>query len=135
MVVLIVGGLLYQIAQKSVPKTANPMLTLALAYTIGVCICAAFYFILPQQQTISASFKELNWTVVLIGASAVMIEVGFLLSYRTGWNISSTSLFVSIAVSLLLIPVGLFFFKEQINSWKIVGAIVSIVGLILLSKE
>ena len=132
---IIFGAVCYQFSQKSIPKTANPMLVLILAYSIGIGICIIFNFLFPNQQTITESVKELNWTVIGVGVGAIMIETGFLLAYRTGWDISSTALIVNIAVSLLLIPIGILVFKEQISSWKALGIIFCIIGLLLISKK
>ncbi|MFN7931116.1 MAG: hypothetical protein U0Y68_24950 [Blastocatellia bacterium] len=51
-----------------------------------------------------------------IGAGAVLVEIGFLLAYRQGWQISVTSMLVNMVISLVLVPVGLLAYKEKIST-------------------
>ena len=59
------------------------------------------------------------------------IEIGFLLAYRAGWQISILAVVVNVAATLLLIPVGLIFFGEKLAPINIVGIFLAIIGLIL----
>jgi len=80
------------------------------------------------------AFKELNWTSILLGVSIVGLEFGYLMAYRAGWKISVGSLVANIALALMLIPIGILFFKEGFGFNKILGASFCIIGLILINK-
>jgi hypothetical protein len=79
--------------------------------------------------------RESNWAVALVGVSAVIIEVSVLLAYRGGWNINTMSVVMSIAIALLLIPIGLFSFKEHLSLRSAVGIACCLIGLYLISKR
>ena len=109
------GGLLYHFSQKSIPKTVNPLFALMLAYVVSITaclICAVFY---SADKSFLSTVKESNWAVVGVGIGAAAIEVGFLLAYRVGWNISVAAITMSIAVTVLLIPIGVVIFKENLS--------------------
>lgn len=133
--VVICGATFYQVAQKSLSKDVNPLLVIIIAYTIGIIACSLCWLTLPQEQTLADTIKGFNWAVVGVGISAVMIEIGFLLAYRSGWHISITSLITSITVCILLIPIGLFFYKEPISLSKGLGIMLCILGLFLISRR
>jgi drug/metabolite transporter (DMT)-like permease len=56
------------------------------------------------------------------------------MAYRAGWKISIGSLVANIALSLILIPIGILFFKEGFGFNKILGATLCIIGLVLINK-
>jgi drug/metabolite transporter (DMT)-like permease len=56
------------------------------------------------------------------------------MAYRAGWKISVGSLVANIALALMLIPIGILFYKEGFGVNKMLGAIFCILGLILINK-
>ncbi len=67
------------------------------------------------------SVKTANMASVILGCAVVGLELGFLLAYRSGWNISSASLVSNTLVALLLIPIGLVMYKESITLNTMIG--------------
>jgi len=80
------------------------------------------------------SFKGLNWTSIVLAIAIVGLELGYMLVYRAGWNISVGSLVANIIVALLLVPIGIMFYKEGFGLSKVLGSILCIIGLILINK-
>jgi uncharacterized membrane protein YdcZ (DUF606 family) len=129
------GSILYHISQKSIPKTTNPLITMTLAYGVGILVfalCTVFY---PDKRAYMISVRESNWAVFAVGVGAAAIEVGFLLAYRVGWNISIAPVMSSAVVALLLIPVGLILFRERLSISNIVGILFCIMGLLLGTRR
>jgi uncharacterized membrane protein len=132
---MVIGGnLLYHCGQKSVPKNASPLLVLIVAYAISLTICIVIYCFTSDRSMVSA-IKGNNWSVLAIGLGAVIVEIGYLLAYRMGWNISVTSMTSSVAVATLLIPIGLLFFRERLSTANFFGIILCAVGLMLLTRK
>ncbi|MBI3651804.1 MAG: EamA family transporter [Acidobacteria bacterium] len=132
---IIFGGLVYQVSQKAIPKTAFPLHAIIIAYLAGIVLCAIFALFYSTESSFLNSFKESNWAVFGVGIGAAFIEIGFLLAYRVGWNISNTSIIISIAVAVLLIPIGIFFFKEKLSFSQGIGLALCIIGLILVVRK
>jgi multidrug transporter EmrE-like cation transporter len=65
----------------------------------------------------------------------VGLEVGFMLAYRAGWNITLAGLVSSTTVSLLLIPVGLLFFRESLTAVNALGIALCLAGLVLVNYK
>jgi uncharacterized membrane protein YdcZ (DUF606 family) len=128
------GGVLYHVAQKSVPKQISPFAAIMMAYAIGIlCSLLAIVFV-PRERPLLESWQGANWAVWMIGISATVIEISILLAYRAGWNISITSVVVNISVALVLLPIGLFIFRERISWPNAVGVACCLIGLYLLSR-
>ncbi|HQR35359.1 MAG TPA: EamA family transporter [Blastocatellia bacterium] len=131
----IAGGVLYHVGQKAVPQTVHPFAAVIVAYSVGILLCVAGLFLDPAGRSFSASFKDANWAVISVGLGAVIIEIGFLLAYRHGWNINAASVVCNISVALLLIPIGLLVFKEHLSFRHAAGIGCCLIGLYLLSKR
>jgi uncharacterized membrane protein len=133
---LTVGGMLfYHISQKSIPQDMNPFLATLIAYVVGIVVCALFAFTYPDGKSLTNSVKDSNWAVLVMGAAAACIEVGFMLTYRTGWKISLAAVATNVAATAMLIPIGLVIFKEHLSLRNIVGVVFCLLGLALVVRD
>ncbi len=69
-----------------------------------------------------------------LGVAIIGLEFGYLMAYRAGWNVSVGLLVANILLAIMLIPVGVLFYKEGFAISKTIGVIFCIVGLVLLNK-
>jgi uncharacterized membrane protein YdcZ (DUF606 family) len=135
LLIIIVGGLLYQFSQKSVAPGVNAYFVIILAYLAGIVLCLVCHWIYPAEGTLTEAVKKTNWAVLGVGAGAVLVEIGFLMAYRQGWQISLTSMLVNMVISLVLVPVGLLVYKEKLSGWNALGVAFYFAGLILISRK
>ena len=131
----ITANVFYYFIQKSTPGNANPFLSLFITYLTAMIICVVMYPFYPNSENLLDSFKKLNWTSICLGFAIVGLEMGFLLAYRSGWNISTAGVFANVIVALILIPVGILIFKEQLKPVNLAGIALCIVGLLLISRK
>jgi uncharacterized membrane protein len=129
------GMLLYHLSQKAVPADTNPFFVVIIAYVVGIALCVAFAIFWPGKKGLGETFRGSNWAVFTLGAAAALIELGFLLAYRTGWRISIAAVATNAAAAVVLIPVGLIFFKDQLSLRNVIGLIFCIVGLALVVRQ
>lgn len=133
---LAVGGMLfYHLGQKSIPKGINPFYATMIAYLVGIVVCAICALALSDDKSFISSVKESNWAVFVVGAAAACIEVGFLLAYRSGWKISVAAVATNVAVTLMLVPIGIIIFKDHLSLRNIVGLIFCVLGLLLVVRD
>ena len=133
--VTVLGMLFYHLAQKSIPKESNPFVAVSIAYAVGIVllvICAVAY---PGKKSFLDSVRESNWAVYVLGVAAAGIEVGFLLTYRAGWKISVAAVATNVAVTLMLIPIGIFLFKDHLSLRNVLGLIFCVLGLVLVARD
>jgi uncharacterized membrane protein len=129
------GSLLYHLSQRSIPRGMNPFFATIIAYVIGILLCAFCLLTFPAGKSLRDSVKEVNWAVIVVGFAVVAIEVGFLLAYRAGWKISLAAVTTNVAVTALLIPLGVLVFKEHLTPKNILGLIFCVLGLILVTRN
>ncbi|WP_048817916.1 EamA family transporter [Desulforamulus hydrothermalis] len=133
-VLIVASNVLYNICQKSTPEKANPFSALLVTYLTAAVLTLIAFLFSKNDKSFFQSFADLNWTSIVLGFSIVGLELGYLLAYRAGWKISVGSLVANIALALMLIPIGIFFYKEGFGLNKILGAVFCIIGLILINK-
>lgn len=133
-VLIVASNVIYNICQKSTPTRADPFSALFITYITAAVLTLALFFFNKNQQGFFQSLENLNWTSWALGIAIVGLEFGYLMAYRAGWKISVGSLVANIALALMLIPIGILFYKEGFGINKILGAIFCIVGLILINK-
>jgi drug/metabolite transporter (DMT)-like permease len=135
MLLAILSGAAYHVCQKYMPSDINPLIALSVAYATAFILSIMISFVYPSKVGFIDSIKEVNWASFALGLSIVGLEVGFLLVYRSGWNLSLASLIGNVTTSLLLIPVGLMVFKEVISFKNALGIIFSLIGIFLVSQK
>ena len=128
-VVSVVG---YHATMKLVPPTLNPFLPLAAAYLLAFVLCLLGLWLWPHG---SRNWSELRPGVIVIAVAVVGIELGFLLAYRAGMHVGYAALAVNVCSALVLIPLGLWYFKEHLTPAKLAGVALSLGGLALLLKK
>ena len=133
-VLIVVSNILYNVSQKSTPQGVNPFSALLATYATAAIITVIAALFYKGDKGFIQSFSELNWTSVALGVAVVGLEFGYLLAYRAGWNISVGSLVANIILALLLIPIGVMFYKEGFELYKMVGVAFCILGLIIINK-
>lgn len=131
----VIANVLYHIAQKSTSDKINPIFSLIVTYSVALFFCIIIFFFMHDNKNIQINIKELNWSNTLLGASIVLLELGFLLAYRLNWNVGTASIISTILVTIILIPVGIIFFKEEIHLKNIVGIAISIIGIVLINSK
>jgi len=125
----VIGMLLYHLSQKAVPKEANPFFVIVIAYAVGIVLCLALAFTYPGKKSLIETFKASNWAVFTLGAAAALI------AYRTGWRISIAAVATNAAAAIVLIPVGLFVYKDHLSLRNVIGLVLCVVGLALLVRQ
>lgn len=125
---------LYHLIQKSTPLQVNPMISLFVSYLSAAALCVLLFPFFSKGVVLSEQLHKINWASFALGAAVLGIEVGFLYAYRVGGNISTTNLMSSALTVLVLLVIGYFFYHDQLNSYKIVGVILCMAGIVLINK-
>lgn len=135
MLMLVGANVAYHVCQKTIPGHANPMVSVTVTFLVATLASAALVPVFLGESSLVQEIRRLNWSSVLLGITIIGIEVGFLLLYRSGWNISLASVFVSALVALSLVPVGILMFKEQVLVTDLAGIVLLVGGIFLIAQR
>ncbi|HVN72567.1 MAG TPA: hypothetical protein VMU10_11155 [Desulfomonilia bacterium] len=129
----VASNVFYHIFQKVTPPAANPLLALTVTYAVSTLFCMGLFLVISHDRPLMESIGRLNWTSIGLGFAIVGLELGFLLAYRSGWNISIAVLVSTVAVAMILLPIGLMLFHEHLSPANAAGFVLCTIGLILIN--
>ena len=132
-VVAITGAVGYQYFVKRVPNSLNPIVSVIATYIAVLAIGVALLTLFPADGGLLHHFRQLNWIQLALAVSIIMIELGFLLMYRYGWNLSTGNLVTGVFVNLILISLGVTLLGEKMSFLNAIGFVLSILGVALIS--
>jgi uncharacterized membrane protein len=133
-ILVIISNVFYHIFQKCISPDANPVLSLIVTYLTAALLSMLILPLYLKDSSLAVEIKKVNWASFALGASIIGLELGFLLAYRIGWNISVGALVANSCVALLLIPIGVLIFKESLNPHNVIGILLCIGGLLMINK-
>jgi drug/metabolite transporter (DMT)-like permease len=134
LLLVVSGSLLYHVAAKSVPKTLEPFGALIGVYATALAACLVAYAVARRGAMPPDVSSMWHPTVAAVGIGALLIELGFLLTYRAAWPVSIASVMTNGLVAVLLIPVGALVFGEAITLIRVAGVVLCLAGLALLHR-
>lgn len=128
----IASSALYHFSARSTPAQVNFPVSLGFTYLVALVITLGIALLFPSPNGVLFELRRLNWASLLLGIAIVGIEFGFLLVYRSGWNLGLAAVFVNVAASLILVPVAILLFKDRFNWVNVLGVLVCLAGLLML---
>ena len=123
----------YHFVAKSTPSNVNFTVSLLVTYSVAFGVVLLTFFFFPVKNGLAFELKQLNWASIGLAIAIVGIEFGFLLTYRSGWNLGIAAVLVNVVASLILVPVAIFVFKDKISWINILGIFVCLAGLVMLN--
>ena len=128
------GSLLYHTAAKSIPKAFDPVAALVGLYATALAGGVLLYAAARPAASPFAWSRLWHPTIAAVGIGALMIEIGFLLAYRSAWPVSTVSVITNGLVAVLLVAVGAAFFGEAVTPVKLIGVALCLAGVTLLQQ-
>ncbi len=132
--IAIAGQVLYQLMQKGVSHSANPVLSLLAFYLLAALMSLPLFWLYPLQAGLGTELKELNLAVVGVAVSIVLIELGFLLAYRAGGTLQASYVTSAAFTTCALVLIGALAYAERVTLPKAAGLALCLAGIWLLSR-
>ena len=133
-VLVVVSTVIYQLGQRAIPAGVNAGVATLAAYVIAMVGTLATLPLFSGGASVTASVRMLNYGSLLVGLGALGIEIGFLLAYRAGWQIGTTSLIANARVAVALLAISAVFFREAITAPRAAGILLCLAGLWLVAR-
>ena len=129
----IASSALYHFVAKSTPSSVNFTVSLLVTYAVAFVVTLVGFFFFPAKNGIVTEIRQLNWASIGLAIAIVGIEFGFLLTYRSGWQLGIAAVLVNVVASLILVPVAILIFRDKISWVNVLGILVCLVGLAMLN--
>jgi multidrug transporter EmrE-like cation transporter len=79
--------------------------------------------------------NALSWTPLALAGVVVLLDVGYLMLYRSGYDLSVGQLVTQSAAALLLVVLGVMLFREKLSLANIAGIVLCVAGLWLINRR
>jgi len=131
--IAVTASVLYHVFTKAIAPGAHPIVSVLVTYVSAFLLSLPLFSVFPLEDRLPQALEKINWASYALALAIVGLEVGFLLAYRAGWNISVAGIAANVAAALILIPVGMLFFSERPSLINILGVLVCILGLVMVN--
>jgi drug/metabolite transporter (DMT)-like permease len=129
----ILGGVTYHLFVKRISPTIHPIVSIVGIY-VGVLLLSVLLLVLfPPAEGYREHFRQITWVQFAVAVSVFLIELGFVLMYRSGWNLSTGNLVTGVFINLSLLGLGLLLLHEKISLINAIGIVLSIIGVAMIS--
>jgi drug/metabolite transporter (DMT)-like permease len=127
----------YHVIIKLMPAGANPVLSLMATYGSVALLLGGALLLAPGGGEFAwrDEVRQLNWTAVALGLAIIGLDLGFILLYRTGFEVSLGALVTQTAAAMLLVGIGVLVFREQLSLSNGFGIVLCLVGLWLVNRR
>lgn len=131
--VAIAGAVGYQYFVKRVPVSLNPIVSVIGMYVAVLALGVILLPLFPADGGLVHHFRQLSWIQLALAVSVMMIELGFLMMYRYGWNLSTGNLVTGVVINLILVGLGVTLLGEKVSIVNAIGIAFCILGVALIS--
>lgn len=133
LLVVITCNVCYHLISKNISSTINTFLSLFITYGVA-CLISALAFLITSKNYFITEITKISISNILLGLVVVGIEGGYIIMYRSGWEISKGSLIANMCVAIILLIIGILVFNEGITLKKIMGVGLCIIGIFFINK-
>jgi uncharacterized membrane protein len=135
----IVATVAYHLVFKLTPATVNPFLSLFVTYSLVALVFLGVLVVTGATPGGGAfdwreEFGHLNWTAIALALAIVGLDIGFLMLYRSGFEVSLGAIVTQTAAGVLLVIAGAAFFREALSLTNLVGVGLCVLGLWLVHR-
>lgn len=133
--IAILGAVGYQYFVKQVPGSINPIVSVIGMYVAVLVLSFILLPIFPPEGGLVHHIRKLNWVQLALAVTVLLIELGFLLMYRYGMDLSTGNLIIGVFVNLILLVLGITLLGEKISTVNAAGIFLCIIGAVLIGYK
>lgn len=129
----IIGTIAYHNFIKMIPDEIDPIISVIAIYVFVMIISAVIFPFFVERSAIMGNIRLIDWTQFGVACAVVCMELGFLMMYRTGWDLSVGNVITGVVINIILLAIGYMLLKEVLSPINVAGVVLSIVGVALIS--
>lgn len=122
----------YQLLLKLPRAEINILGFQTLAYFIAFIAVALLWWRNPGLGSNRFTLRDVI-VALLFGVTVVGLEYGYVSAYRLGWPVNTTGTMVTVATAVMLVPIGLFAFREHLSLLNLSGLFLCCAGLWMMT--
>jgi drug/metabolite transporter (DMT)-like permease len=128
------GIALYQTCLKRIPSADFPFQLLAIVYTISAALTLGLSRLFPSKYDPAQHLREGGVNLLLLSAAPVVIEIGYLWAFKSGWKLSMLNGTVSAFCFCAMLAVGYVTFRERVTGTQWLAVACFVAGFVFSAK-
>jgi drug/metabolite transporter (DMT)-like permease len=125
----------YHVILKLTPAGANPLLSLMVTYGAVTVLFGAVLALGPGEFGWRDEVRHVNWTALALAVAIIGLDLGFILLYRSGFEVSLGALVTQTAAAMMLVGIGVLVFRERLSLANGLGIVLCLAGLWLVNRR
>jgi len=125
----------YHLVLKLTPPGVNPLLSLLVTYALVAALFGVGLLLMPGGFAWREEWRAVNWTALALAVVILGLDVGFLMLYRSGFQVSLAALLTQSAAALALLAIGVAVFRERLSAANLAGVLLCLAGLWLVNRR
>ena len=130
---IVLSNVLYDISAKSFSKGINVFAGMAIYYLVAVVVSLVLFYLTSENKNLLKELKKINWATFSLALGCTGADIGYILVFRSGWDISFGSLVCNILIAISLLFIGVIFYREYINIKHVAGILLCLIGFVLIT--
>ena len=130
--IAILATVAYHFFVKKIPAGIHPIVSVIGIYAAVLIISVAILPFVIEKGTLVESFRQLNWIQLVLAVVVFGMEMGFLLMYRYGWDLSVGNVVTGVVINIVLMAIGVLFLRERLSAINLVGLVMCISGVAMV---
>ncbi|MCL1982652.1 MAG: EamA family transporter [Clostridiales bacterium] len=130
---IVLSNVLYDISAKSFPEDINAIAGMSIYYLLAAVVSVALFFATSENKNLLKELKKVNRATYSLALGCTGLDLGYVLAFRAGWEVSFASLVCNILIAMSLIFVGVVFYRETINRKHVAGILLCFAGFALIT--
>ncbi len=133
--IVLLGAVSFHYFAGRIPTSLNPIVAVTATYVAIAIIAACLIPLFPSDGGLVKQVRQLSWIQIAMAISVLLLDIGFILMYRNGWDISTGNLVTSVFTNIALLLIGALIIGDKATLTNIAGVLICIAGVAMIGYK
>ena len=133
--IVLLGAVSFHYFAGRIPTSLNPIVAVTATYVAIAIIAACLIPLFPSDGVLAKQVRQLSWIQIAMAISVILLDIGFILMYRNGWDISTGNLVTSVFTNIALLLIGALIIGDKATLTNIAGVLICIAGVAMIGYK
>ena len=133
--IVLLGAVSFHYFAGRIPTSLNPIVAVTATYLAIVIMASTLIPLFPSDGGLAKQLRQLSWIQIAMAISIILLDIGFILMYRNGWNLSTGNLVTSVFTNTALLLIGALLIGDKATPTNLVVMLLCIGGVAMIGYK
>tara|TARA_B100000029_G_scaffold133977_1_gene128142 strand:+ start:14209 stop:14655 length:447 start_codon:yes stop_codon:yes gene_type:complete len=133
--IVLLGAVSFHYFARRIPTSLNPIVAVTATYVAIAIIASTLIPLFPSDGGLLKQVRQLSWIQIAMAISIIFLDIGFILMYRNGWNLSTGNLVTSVFTNIALLAIGVLLIGDKATPMNLAGVLICIAGVAMIGYQ